>query len=155
LKIAPDLDFTALDAIVAVARARRIDGMIVANTTVARPPSLTDAAARESGGLSGAPLFDVSTRLLAAAFMRVERQFPLVGVGGIDSAAAAIAKVEAGASLLQLYSALVFKGPALVPTIKRGLLAWLAKRGYRSLAEGVGQAAADWSAGKATLTRDL
>ena len=126
LKIAPDLSLDDLDGIVRVARARKIDGMIVSNTTIARPAAI--AAHRhgaETGGLSGRPLFEASTRMLAETFNRVERQFPLVGVGGIDSAATALAKIEAGATLVQIYSALVFEGPGLVDTIKRGVLARL------------------------------
>jgi dihydroorotate dehydrogenase len=121
LKIAPDLTLPELDGIVAVARKRGIDGMVVSNTTIARPDSLRGEARRETGGLSGRPLFAPSTRLLAETFRRVEGQFPLVGVGGVDSAAAAFAKIRAGASLVQLYSALVFKGPGLVGEIKAGL----------------------------------
>jgi len=122
LKIAPDLSLAQLDGIVRVARDRRIDGMIVSNTTISRPTTLLSLFAKESGGLSGAPLFDLSTRMLAQTFLRVEGQFPLIGVGGVDSAEAALAKIEAGATLVQLYSALVYEGPALVARIKRGLL---------------------------------
>ncbi|MGJ0504453.1 MAG: quinone-dependent dihydroorotate dehydrogenase [Methylocystis sp.] len=122
LKIAPDLSLAQLDGIVRVARDRRIDGMIVSNTTISRPTTLRSLFAKESGGLSGAPLFDLSTRMLAQTFLRVEGQFPLIGVGGVDSAEAALAKIEAGATLVQLYSALVYEGPALVARIKRGLL---------------------------------
>ena len=122
LKIAPDLDLRSLDTIVAVARRRRIDGMIVANTTLARSPLLKDRrGAQEAGGLSGRPLFHPSTRLLAETFVRVERQFPLIGVGGIDSAATARAKIRAGATLVQLYSGLVYGGLALLDAIKRDL----------------------------------
>ena len=121
LKIAPDLDDAALDDIVAVARRRGVDGMIVSNTTLSRPSGLRSGAAQEAGGLSGRPLFALSTRMLAAAFLRVDGAFPLIGVGGIDSAETAWAKITAGASLIQLYSGLVFAGPALVEDIKRGL----------------------------------
>lgn len=126
LKIAPDLSLAQLDGIVRVARDKRIDGMIVSNTTISRPATLRSHFAKESGGLSGAPLFDLSTRMLAQTFLRVEGQFPLIGVGGIDSAEAALAKIEAGATLVQLYSALVYEGPSLVARIKRGLLDILA-----------------------------
>ena len=121
LKIAPDLDLPSLDAIVRRARTRGLDGMIVSNTTVARPASLRSPAAREAGGLSGRPLFDAATRLLAETFVRVERQFPLVGVGGVDDADTAWAKIGAGATLIQLYSGLVYEGLGLVASIKRGL----------------------------------
>jgi dihydroorotate dehydrogenase len=121
LKIAPDLSLEELDAIVRVARDRKIDGMIVSNTTISRP-SLASSYANESGGLSGRPLFDLSTRMLAETHRRVEGQFPLIGVGGIDGPETALAKLDAGATLVQLYSALVFDGPELIARIKRGLL---------------------------------
>jgi dihydroorotate dehydrogenase len=127
LKIAPDLTLAELDRVVRVARDKRIDGMIVSNTTISRPTTLRSLFAKESGGLSGAPLFDLSTRMLAQTFLRVEGQFPLIGVGGVDSAQAALAKIEAGATLVQLYSALVYEGPGLIPRIKHGLLDILAR----------------------------
>jgi dihydroorotate dehydrogenase len=141
LKIAPDLTLDQLDGIVRVARERRIDGMIVSNTTISRPARLRSPLAKESGGLSGAPLFDLSTRMLAQTFLRVEGQFPLIGVGGVDSAEAALAKIEAGATLMQLYSALVYEGPDLVTRIKRGLIDTL-ERDKDPLAARIGKGAA-------------
>jgi dihydroorotate dehydrogenase len=127
LKIAPDISLDALDAIVATALKRGIDGLTVSNTTVARPDSLKERAlASETGGLSGRPLFVPSTKLLAETFLRVERKIPLIGVGGVDSAEAAWAKIRAGASLVQFYSAMVYKGPGLVSDIKSGLVQTLA-----------------------------
>ncbi len=123
LKIAPDLSLPELDGVVAVARRRAIDGMIVSNTTIARPGTLRGRDRNETGGLSGRPLFAVSTQRLAQVFLRVEGQFPLIGVGGVESAATALAKIRAGASLVQLYTAMVFKGPGLVAEISRGLAA--------------------------------
>ena len=123
LKIAPDLSLAQLDDVVGVARARRLDGMIVGNTTVARPPGLRERAkAKEAGGLSGLPLLPLATRMLAETFVRVEGAFPLIGVGGIDSGAAALAKFRAGASLVQVYSGLVFRGLGLLGEIKAALL---------------------------------
>ena len=152
VKIAPDLDLAALDDIVRVCRTRQVDGMVVANTTVTRPPSLRDGAvAKQDGGLSGRPLFNLATRILAAAYLRVERQFPLVGVGGIDGPETALAKIEAGASLLQIYSALVFEGPSLVGAILRGLSERLAAKSYARVADATGVTAEDWAAGKADL----
>ncbi|MGD0633488.1 MAG: quinone-dependent dihydroorotate dehydrogenase [Beijerinckiaceae bacterium] len=139
LKIAPDLSLGELDGIVKVARAKKIDGMIVSNTTITRPGATAqDRAGLEAGGLSGKPLFPLATRMLAATYLRVDRQFPLVGVGGVDSAGTALAKIEAGATLVQLYSALVFHGPGLIATIKQGLA-------VRDLAAAVGSKAADWA----------
>ncbi len=122
VKIAPDVTEQELDDIVGVARDRGIDGMIVSNTTLSRPDTLRETLkAKEAGGLSGKPLFGLSTVMLARTAQRVERAFPLIGVGGIDSGAAAEIKLRAGASLIQLYSALVYKGPGLVGDIKRHL----------------------------------
>jgi dihydroorotate dehydrogenase len=142
LKIAPDLSLDALDAIVATALKRNVDGLTVSNTTIDRPHSLKDKTlAKETGGLSGKPLFVPSTRLLAETFIRVERRIPLVGVGGIDSAEAAWAKIRAGASLVQFYSAMVYKGPGLVDEIKRGLIRKLESESI-SLAQVTGRDAA-------------
>ncbi len=149
LKIAPDLTLPELDGMVAVARRRGIDGMIVSNTTIARPESLRSAAKNETGGLSGKPLFSASTKLLAETFLRVERQFPLVGVGGIDSAATAFAKIRAGADLVQFYSAMVFQGPGLVKTVKAGLATEARKAGLPKLGALVGRDAATIARGEA------
>ena len=148
LKIAPDLALRELDEIIGCARARKIDGLIISNTTVSRPVALRNSSANEPGGLSGRPLFSLSTQMLAAAYLRTENQFPLIGVGGIDSAETAFAKIEAGASLVQLYTSFVFKGLALADKIKRGLVRRLAQSSYPRLADATGAAAADWASGK-------
>ena len=142
LKIAPDVTLAQLDDIVGVARALRIDGMIVSNTTISRPSGLRSPLAREAGGLSGAPLFDLATRRLAQTFLRVDGQFPLIGVGGIDGPETALAKIEAGATLVQLYSALAFEGPGLVARLLNGLAARLAQEGETPAARN-GRAAAE------------
>jgi dihydroorotate dehydrogenase len=143
IKIAPDLTLGELDDIVGAARRHRVDGMIVGNTTVARPQGLRDlATAREAGGLSGRPLFALATRVLAETYVRVEGAFPLIGVGGIDSGEAALAKIRAGACLIQLYSALVFHGLRLVPTIKSGLSETLRRHGHETIGDLVGADAA-------------
>jgi dihydroorotate dehydrogenase len=150
LKIAPDLSLAQLDDVVHVARSRRVDGMIVANTTVARPATLREKVrAGEQGGLSGRPLFRLSTRMVAETYVRAEAAFPIVGVGGIDSGGAALTKIRAGASLIQLYSSLVYKGLRLVEDIKSDLSSTLLRTGRDSLAEIVGADAAaitaeDW-----------
>ena len=101
LKIAPDLSLSDLDDIVGIARSRRVDGMIVSNTTLSRPKSLRETEmAKQAGGLSGRPLFLLATRMLAETYVRVEGVFPLIGAGGIDTGAAAVAKFRAGASLI-------------------------------------------------------
>jgi dihydroorotate dehydrogenase len=148
LKIAPDLSLAELDDVVHIARSRRIDGMIVGNTTLARPSTLREQArAREQGGLSGRPLFRLSTRMVAETYVRAERAFPLVGVGGIDTGGAALTKIRAGASLIQLYSSLIYKGLGLVDDIKNDLASTLLRTGRDSLSEIVGADAAAITAG--------
>ena len=150
LKIAPDLSLAELDDVVHIARSRRVDGMIVANTTLARPSTLRESnRAKEQGGLSGRPLFRLSTRMVAETYVRAEGAFPLIGVGGIDSGGAALTKIRAGASLIQLYSSLVYKGLGLVEDIKNDLASTLLRTGRDSLSEIVGADAAaitaeDW-----------
>jgi len=150
LKIAPDLSLAELDEVVHVARSRKVDGMIVANTTVARPSTLRETSrAKEQGGLSGRPLLRLSTRMVAETYVRVEGAFPLVGVGGIDSGGAALTRIRAGSSLVQLYSPLVYKGLGLVEDIKHDLEETLLRTDHESLSEIVGADAAaitaeDW-----------
>ncbi|MFT4278604.1 MAG: quinone-dependent dihydroorotate dehydrogenase [Rhodopseudomonas sp.] len=139
LKIAPDLSLAELDDVVHIARSRRVDGMIVANTTLSRSPTLRERnRINEQGGLSGRPLFRLSTRMVAETYVRAEGAFPLIGVGGIDSGGAALTKIRAGATLVQLYSALVYKGLGLVENIKADLASTLLRTGRESLAEIVG-----------------
>ena len=143
LKIAPDMTLDALDAICATARRRAVQALVVSNTTVARPASLAERGlARETGGLSGRPLFGPATRMLAQTRLRVGDALPLIGVGGVDSADAAWTKILAGASLVQLYSALVYDGPALVRRIKAGLLERMRSAGVTDLKQVVGRDAA-------------
>lgn len=147
VKIAPDLTLSELDDVVGVARKHRIDGMIVSNTTISRPSGLRDREkAKETGGLSGKPLFRLSTRMLAETFVRAENAFPLIGVGGIDSGATAIAKIKAGASLVQLYTGLIYHGIGLVPRMKADIAAALKRGNRNSLAAMVGVDAADITA---------
>jgi dihydroorotate dehydrogenase len=146
-KIAPDLDDAVLFAILDAALEHRIDGLIIANTTIARPPTLSAPAGltQEIGGLSGAPVFAASTRMLAKAFLHLEGRIPLIGVGGVDSAETALAKIEAGATLIQFYTGLIYRGPGLVGEILSGLAAAaLAK----PLAERRGVRAAEIAAGR-------
>lgn len=152
LKIAPDLSLGELDDVVHIARSRRVDGMIVGNTTLARPETLRETVrAKEQGGLSGRPLFRLSTRMVAETYVRAEGAFPLIGVGGIDGGGAALTKIRAGATLIQLYSALIYKGLSLIDSIKSDLVATLLRTGRDSLSEIVGADAAaitaeDWPA---------
>jgi dihydroorotate dehydrogenase len=140
LKIAPDLDSHALDEIADVVRASGIEGLIVSNTTIARPP-LKSSHAQEAGGLSGRPLFAPSTEVLRAMRRRLGNSVILVGVGGIASGADAYEKIRAGASLVQLYTALVYQGPGLVARIKQELLACLERDGYANVTAAMGSGA--------------
>ncbi len=146
IKIAPDLTLADLDDLVGVARSRGVDGMIVGNTTTGRPATLRDQQAYEVGGLSGRPLAALSTRMLAETYVRVEGRFPLIGVGGIDSGAAAFAKIKAGASLIQLYTGLVFRGLRLVAEIKSDLIDFLRLGRHEALGDAVGVDAAAMTA---------
>jgi dihydroorotate dehydrogenase len=138
LKIAPDLDNTALDHVAESVLSVGIEGVIVSNTTIARPTSLRNTAAKENGGLSGVPLLLPSTRILFEMRKRVGARVVLVGVGGVSSGGDAYAKIRAGASLVQLYTALVFEGPTLVTRIKRELLSCLERDGFARLTDAVG-----------------
>ena len=140
LKIAPDLSAQERRDIAEVACAAGIDGLVVANTTVARPAGLKSRCASEAGGLSGRPLFAQSTALLAEMHRLTEGRVPLIGVGGIADAADAYAKIRAGASLVQIYTALVFSGPALIRRIERELALLLRADGFASIVEAVGAA---------------
>ncbi|MDX6806362.1 quinone-dependent dihydroorotate dehydrogenase [Terrihabitans rhizophilus] len=139
LKLAPDLALDDLDDAVEVALARGVDGLIVSNTTITRPPGLTDAAMAEAGGLSGAPLFRRATWMLAQTARRTEGRVPLVGVGGVDSAETALAKLRAGASLVQLYTAMTYNGPGLIGEIKTGLLAAMEREAAPSITDFIGR----------------
>ncbi|MEO0981940.1 MAG: quinone-dependent dihydroorotate dehydrogenase [Pseudomonadota bacterium] len=139
LKVAPDLDDAAVADIVEVVRgAPFLTGLIVSNTTIERPESLRSRWASEAGGLSGAPLFEPSTRILRAFAEALFGELDLIGVGGVSSGAEAYAKIRAGAHALQLYSALVYDGPGLIGRIKRDLAARLKADGFSSVAEAAG-----------------
>lgn len=138
LKIAPDLVESDLADIAAVVVAGHFDGIIIANTTIRRPESLKSRHRAEAGGLSGAPLKPFALETLRAMYRLTGGRVPLVGAGGIASGADAYARIRAGASLVQLYTALVFEGPGLVGRIKRDLAALLRRDGFTSLAAAVG-----------------
>ncbi len=138
LKIAPDLDGESLAAIAEVALAAGIDGAICTNTTTARPASLRAPAAAESGGLSGQPLFEPATTVLRRVYKLTGGRLPLVGVGGIGDADQAYAKIRAGASLLQLYTALVYDGPGLAESLTDALARRIKAEGFARLADAVG-----------------
>jgi dihydroorotate dehydrogenase len=146
VKLAPDIADADLPAIVGVIQAHGVEGIVVSNTTLAREGLKDRSFAAETGGLSGRPLFARATRMLARVYMLTEGKLPLVGVGGIDSGAAALTKIKAGASLLQLYTGLVFEGPKLIGSIKRALVEAMVEAKAESLAPLVGRDADAWGA---------
>jgi dihydroorotate dehydrogenase len=143
LKIAPDLGPDELAQIAEVALASGLSGIIATNTTLSRD-GLKSASAGEAGGLSGAPLFEKSTRVLAQLSKLTEGKLPLIGVGGISSPEQAYAKIRAGASAVQLYTAMVYEGLSLIPRIAKGLDTLLAQGGFATVKDAVGTGRADW-----------
>ena len=137
LKVAPDLEPADIDAISRIALDRGLGALIVSNTTISRPP-LRSSHAGESGGLSGAPLRDLAQQRLRDFRRATGGAIPLIGVGGIATAEDAFARIRAGASLVQLYSAMVYEGPGIARAITRGLEALLRQHGFSSVAEAVG-----------------
>lgn len=143
LKVAPDLDGDGIEAIVEVAREVRLDGIIATNTTLDRE-GLKSPHKNENGGLSGPPLFEKSTRVLARLSALTAGNLPLIGVGGVTTAEDAYAKIRAGASAIQLYTALVYGGLSLVGDILAGLDAALARDGFEHVSDAVGTKRGDW-----------
>ena len=137
VKVAPDLELAEMQDIADVVMASEIDGLVIGNTTVDRPTDLRSAEKSRAGGLSGRPLMEKSTACLAEFYRLTEGKVPLVGCGGVASGADAYAKFRAGASLVQLYTALVFQGPALVGRIKRELAALLKQDGFANVSEAI------------------
>ena len=141
LKIAPDLTDSDIKDVVAAASSCGVDGIIVSNTTIARPDDVAaHARGAEAGGLSGKPLMDPSTKVLARVYELTKGKIPLVGCGGVASGRDAYEKIRAGASLVQMYTAFAYAGPALVPAMKAELAACLREDGYESVAGAIGAA---------------
>ena len=138
LKIAPDLIDEEIGMIVEASLAHQIDALIVSNTTLERPTALKSGYAGEAGGLSGAPLKPFAQKALEAAAEAAAGRLPLIAVGGIESGADAWARIRAGASAVQVYSALIYEGPGLIGAIKRDLAARLRAEGFTSLSDAVG-----------------
>lgn len=143
VKLAPDLNDAELPDIVAACIEGGAAGLVIANTTTARPPGLRSANATQAGGLSGAPLFAPSTAMLARVARLARRRLVLIGTGGVASGRQALAKLEAGASLVQLYTAFALHGPVIVPRLKAELLAALDQGGYASAEAAIGAALGD------------
>ena len=145
IKLSPELTPNELPEVVACCVACGADGLVISNTTTTRPNLIERMRGRQGGGLSGRPLFELSTAMLARAYRLSEGKLPLIGVGGVDTGEAALEKIEAGASLIQLYTGLVYEGFGLVTRIKLHLGEALRARGADSLAGFVGSKAESWS----------
>jgi dihydroorotate dehydrogenase len=145
VKLAPDLHDGDLPGIIETLVRHGVDGAILTNTTIARDGVAASAHRGEAGGLSGQPLFRRATRMLARVYRLTEGRLPLIGVGGIDSGAAALAKIRAGASLVQLYTGLIYEGPGLIAEIKRALIRHMEETGIAALAEARGRDAEMWA----------
>jgi dihydroorotate dehydrogenase len=145
VKLAPDLADADLPDVVGVIQENGANGIIVSNTTLARDNLKDQTFAQRTGGLSGRPLFDRATRMLARVYRLTDGKLPLIGVGGIDSGETALAKIEAGASLIQLYTGLVFEGPGLIGRIKRALVRAMADEKCDTLAPLIGRRADEWA----------
>ncbi len=138
VKISPDMTEAELDDLAATALASGVQGLVVANTTTARPPEIPPSLAAEAGGLSGPCLFAPSTRVLAGVYTRTGGKLPLIGCGGVSTGAEAYAKIRAGASLVQIYTSFIFEGPWVVERITRELAALAHKDGLSSVADAIG-----------------
>ncbi len=148
LKLAPDLSLKQMDEIAAVILASDLDGLIISNTTISRDMIAGDPLAVEAGGLSGQPLFELSTRRLAQMRLRCGPDLPIIGVGGVHSPASALAKFEAGANAIQLYSALVFGGLEMLQDIKNVLVEAVRQKGQTSISALVGTKTKEWAGEK-------
>jgi dihydroorotate dehydrogenase len=138
VKIAPDIGRAALETLVETCVDQGVQGLIVSNTTISRPADLQSHHASEAGGLSGEPLFRLSTSVLARAHLLARGRLVLIGVGGVSNGKQALTKLQAGASLVQLYSAFAYSGPALIPRLKRELADGMRSAGFHRVEEAVG-----------------
>ncbi len=139
VKVAPDIGDEALAAVVETCVMGGVQGLIVSNTTISRPPGLRSPLAREAGGLSGAPLFRLSTTVLARAFLLSRGRLVLIGAGGVSTGEQAMTKIRAGATLVQVYTAFTYAGPALIPRLKRELAAAVRAGGFENVQDAVGK----------------
>lgn len=145
IKLSPDIAEEDLPALAAQLMSHAVDGIAVSNTTLSRH-NLREPAAREAGGLSGRPLFHRSTVMLARAYEATQGRIPLIGIGGIDSGEAALAKIEAGATLVQLYTGLIYEGPGLIQRIKDELAAAVRRAGVLAVSDLIGKSSKAWGA---------
>ena len=138
LKISPDLDDSFIDSIVGLSLEKNINGIILTNTTNSNRENLLDIKKNESGGLSGKPIKNLSTNLIKKFYKQLKGKIPIIGVGGIDSGESAFEKITSGASAVQLYTGMIYKGPTIVKEIKKELIAILREKGFKNISEAVG-----------------
>ena len=138
LKISPDLDDSSINNIVNLSLQNNIDGLILTNTTDRNRQNLLDEKRNEKGGLSGKPLRDLSTNFIKKFYQELSGKIPIIGVGGIDSGKSAFDKISAGASAVQLYTGMIYKGPTIVKDIKKELIKIIIDKGFKNIKEAVG-----------------
>ena len=138
LKISPDLDESSVNNIVDLSLKNNINGIILTNTSDKNRDKLIDNQKNEKGGLSGQPLKDLSTKIIKKFYKKLNGKIPIIGVGGVDSGNAAFEKIAAGASAIQLYTGMIYKGPMIVKEIKKGLIIKLNEKGFKNISEAVG-----------------
>jgi len=138
LKISPDLDDSSIDHIIELSLKYDINGLILTNTTVRNRENLIDQKKNEEGGLSGKPIKDLSTNFIKNFYKRLNGKIPIIGVGGVDSGKSAFEKISAGASAVQLYTGMIYKGPLIVKEIKRDLINILKEKGFKNIKEVIG-----------------
>ena len=138
LKISPDLDDSSINNIVNLSLQNNIDGLILTNTTDGNRQNLLDEKRNEKGGLSGKPIRDLSTNFIKRFYQELSGKIPIIGVGGIDSGKSAFEKISAGASAVQLYTGMIYKGPTIVKDIKKELIDIIIDKGFKNIKEAVG-----------------
>ncbi|MCF6198463.1 MAG: quinone-dependent dihydroorotate dehydrogenase [Hyphomicrobiaceae bacterium] len=146
VKLAPDIDDEALPGIIERLQAHNVDAIVISNTTLSRTGLGDQSAAQESGGLSGAPLFERSTKMLARTYELTKGEIPLIGVGGVTCGETALAKLQAGATLIELYTGLIYEGPSLITRIKRALIHHCEQNALGSISQTIGSKADEWAA---------
>ena len=138
LKVSPDLDDDSINNIVDLSLKNNINGIILTNTSDKNRDKLIDNQKNEKGGLSGQPIKDLSTKIIKKFYKKLNGKIPIIGVGGVDSGEAAFEKIAAGASAIQLYTGMIYKGPMIVKEIKKGLIAKLKEKGFKNIGQAIG-----------------
>ena len=138
LKISPDIEDSFIDSIIELSLQYQINGLILTNSSDGNRENLIDKNKNETGGLSGKPLRDLSNNLIKKFYKKLNGKLPIIGVGGIDSGKSAFKKISSGASAIQLYTGMIYKGPTIVKEIKKELISELKTKGFKSITEAIG-----------------